>query len=112
MVADIFPRDASRSERDTLHGLQSIELFAGAGGLGLGFSLTGVGHRAVVEWSKHACETLRTNKRNGIEPIAHWADVTEGDVRNFSFAGFDGLDLVTRGHLASRSQWVENTKAS
>lgn len=97
MVADIFPRDASRSERAKLDGLQSIELFAGAGGLGLGFSLTGVGHRAVVEWSKHACETLRTNKRHGIEPIAHWADVTEGDVRNFSFAGFDGLDLVTGG---------------
>lgn len=97
MVSDIFPRDPSRSESTTFDGLQSIELFAGAGGLGLGFSLTGVGHRAVVEWSKHACETLRTNKRHGVEPIAHWADVTEGDVRNFSFAGFDGLDLVTGG---------------
>ncbi|MBX9915378.1 MAG: DNA cytosine methyltransferase [Pseudomonadaceae bacterium] len=77
--------------------MQSIELFAGAGGLGLGFSLSGVGHRAVVEWSKHACETLRNNKRHGVEPVAHWPDVTEGDVRNFSFQGFDGLDLVTGG---------------
>lgn len=97
MVSGIFTCDSSRSERTTFEGLQSIELFAGAGGLGLGFSLTGVGHRAVVEWSKHACETLRINKRHGVEPIAHWADVTEGDVRDFSFAGFDGLDLVTGG---------------
>jgi len=77
--------------------LQSIELFAGAGGLGLGFSLNGVDHRAVVEWNKHACETLRINKRHGVEPIAQWADVTEGDVRDFSFAQFEGLDLVTGG---------------
>lgn len=77
--------------------LQSVELFAGAGGLGLGFSTQGVDHRAVVELNKHACDTLRNNKSRGVEPIAGWANVTEGDVRGFSYAGFEGLDLVTGG---------------
>ena len=86
-----------KNEIQHLKQLQSIELFAGAGGLGLGFSLNDVGHKAVVEWDRSACNTLRNNKRNGVEPVAHWADVTEGDVRNFSYSGFEGLDLVTGG---------------
>lgn len=77
--------------------LESIELFAGAGGLALGFSGHDVTHQAVVEWNKHACDTLRNNKRKGVAPVAHWADVTEGDVREFSYEGFEGLDLVTGG---------------
>ena len=38
-----------KNEIQHLNQLQSIELFAGAGGLGLGFSLNDVGHKAVVE---------------------------------------------------------------
>lgn len=86
-----------KNEVHHLKTLQAIELFAGAGGLGLGFSLNDVGHRAVVEWDRYACDTLRKNKRCGVEPVAHWADVTESDVRNFSYTGFEGLDLVTGG---------------
>ena len=77
--------------------LQAIELFAGAGGLGLGFSFNDVDHKAVVEWNHHACETLRLNKSKGVEPVSHWADVTEGDVTNFSYEEFSGLDLITGG---------------
>ncbi len=77
--------------------LKAIELFAGAGGLGLGFSFNGVAHQAVVEWNKHACDTLRRNKALGVIPIAHWPDVIEKDVRKFQYAGFEGLDLVTGG---------------
>lgn len=95
MATASLPRDLI--QREQIHQLQSIELFAGAGGLGMGFSESGVNHQAVVEWSKHACETLRINKRYGVEPIAHWADVTEGDVRKFDFAKFKGLDLITGG---------------
>jgi len=97
MATSMFPFTTEQSESAHLKELRSIELFAGAGGLGLGFSNTGVDHLAVVEWSKHACETLRTNKREGVEPIAHWPDVTEGDVRNFNFEGYEGLDMVTGG---------------
>lgn len=95
MAIASLPRNALQGEE--IQQLQSIELFAGAGGLGMGFSSSGVHHQAVVEWSKHACETLRINKRCGVEPIAHWADVTEGDVRQFDFSCYAGLDLITGG---------------
>lgn len=77
--------------------LDSIELFAGAGGLALGFSQHDVDHQAVVEWNKHACDTLRNNKDKGVAAVAHWPEVTEADVRKFSYAEFEGLDLVTGG---------------
>lgn len=77
--------------------LNSIELFAGAGGLALGFSSQDVTHKAIVEWNPHACNTIRINKRENIEPVAHWPDVTEGDVRNFEYNQFCDIDLVTGG---------------
>lgn len=61
-----------KNEIQHLNQLQSIELFAGAGGFELGFSLNDVGHKAVVELDRYACDTLRNNKRNGVEPVAHW----------------------------------------
>ncbi|UNB64673.1 DNA cytosine methyltransferase [Pseudomonas syringae group genomosp. 7] len=95
MATASLPRGAVQGEK--IPELRSIELFAGAGGLGMGFSNSGVRHEAVVEWSKHACETLRINKRFGVGPVSDWADVTEADVREFSFEPFVGLDLVTGG---------------
>jgi DNA (cytosine-5)-methyltransferase 1 len=77
--------------------LESIELFAGAGGLALGFSGNDVRHRAVVEWNTHACNTIRHNKLHKIDPISHWPDVTEGDVKNFKYGAFEGIDLITGG---------------
>lgn len=77
--------------------INSIELFAGAGGLALGFSGHDVIHEAVVEWNTHACNTLRLNKKENVDPVAHWPDVTEGDVREFDYADFNNIDLVTGG---------------
>jgi DNA (cytosine-5)-methyltransferase 1 len=77
--------------------LESIELFAGAGGLALGFADHHVAHRAVVEWNKYACQTLRHNKSENISPMNHWPDVTEGDVRNFNYEHYKNIDLVTGG---------------
>lgn len=77
--------------------LESIELFAGAGGLALGFSENEVRHRAVVEWNTHACNTLRNNKNKNVAPVSHWPDVTEGDVRHFRYDDHSGIDLVTGG---------------
>jgi len=77
--------------------LESIELFAGAGGLALGFSSNDVRHRAVVEWNTHACNTIRHNKLHKVEPICHWPDVTEGDVKQFKYGAFEGVDLITGG---------------
>lgn len=78
--------------------INSIELFAGAGGLALGFSSQGdVVHRAVVEWNQHACNTLRINKQANVHPIDQWPDVTQGDVRQFDYGRMADVDLVTGG---------------
>lgn len=77
--------------------INSIELFAGAGGLALGFSGHDVIHKAVVEWNTHACNTIRLNKKEKVDPIAHWPDVIEGDVRQFDYANFTNIDLITGG---------------
>jgi DNA (cytosine-5)-methyltransferase 1 len=77
--------------------LNSIELFAGAGGLALGFSRHSVIHQAVVEWNTHACNTIRINKAANVAPVSHWPDVIEGDVRQFDYGSFQDIDLVTGG---------------
>lgn len=78
--------------------INSIELFAGAGGLALGFSSQNdLIHRAVVEWNSHACNTIRTNKTANVAPIAHWPDVIQGDVRHLDYTPFRGVDLITGG---------------
>ena len=68
--------------------MRSIELFAGAGGLGLGVAGAGFDHAAVVEWDRWACETLKDNKP--------WP-VTQGDVRLVSYDGLGTIDLVSGG---------------
>ena len=77
--------------------LESIELFAGAGGLALGFSGNDVRHLAVIEWNTYACNTIRHSKLHQVEPISHWPDVMEGDVKHFKYDAFEGIDLITGG---------------
>ena len=77
--------------------MNSIELFAGAGGLGLGIANAGFIHRAVVEKDGDACGTIRTNfgaeSRN-----SHKWPLFEGDVRRFDFASLaEKIDLVSGG---------------
>ena len=77
--------------------MKSVELFAGAGGLGMGISLAGFKHLAVVEWNKWACDTIRENQQRGFPLIADWT-LTEGDVRDFEYSALpEGLDLVAGG---------------
>jgi DNA (cytosine-5)-methyltransferase 1 len=78
--------------------INSIELFAGAGGLALGFSSQNdITHRAVVEWNQHACNTIRINKAENVDPISHWPDVIQGDVRQFDYSSYRDIDLITGG---------------
>jgi DNA (cytosine-5)-methyltransferase 1 len=51
----------SGSEQKASPRLNSIELFAGSGGLGLGLEMAGFVTRALVERDEFCCETLRTN---------------------------------------------------
>ena len=68
----------------------SIELFAGAGGLALGFEKAGIEGISFVEIDKDATETLRLNRPN-------W-NVIEEDVRNVDFGEYKGkVDIVSGG---------------
>lgn len=68
----------------------SIELFAGAGGLALGMSLAGFHHVLLNEFDESACKTLRANHPD-------W-NVLEGDVRNVDFTPLrDKVDFLSGG---------------
>jgi DNA (cytosine-5)-methyltransferase 1 len=102
--------------------MKAIELFAGAGGLGLGVGRAGFKAQDVVEWNRWCCDTLRENRARGAEIIGHWPEPREGDVRGFSFKKFENkIDLVAggppcqpfslggrhRGQLDPRDMWPE-----
>lgn len=68
----------------------SIELFAGAGGLALGFEQAGFHHSLLNEYDKLACETLRKNR-------PEW-NICEGDIRTIDFSKYKNkIDLLTGG---------------
>lgn len=81
--------------------LASIELFAGVGGLGLGLIQAGFIPRAVVEFNRWCCDTLRENHRvfdNRVGNKTHSWNVVEADIRQVNFSLFeDQLDLVSGG---------------
>ena len=67
-----------------------LELFAGAGGLGLGLEKAGLKCVALNEIDKWACNTLRKNRPN-------W-NVLEGDIKNYGFSNYENeVDIVTGG---------------
>jgi DNA (cytosine-5)-methyltransferase 1 len=77
--------------------MNSIELFAGAGGLGLGIAQAGFVHRLVVERDSDACGTIRTNFGAETESTHKWP-LFEGDVRQLSFGAMEEkIDLVSGG---------------
>ena len=76
--------------------MNSIELFAGAGGLAMGVAASGFRHRAVIEWDRFACDTLRQNQSSflldGTDPIE------PTDARTFDYSRLkDSIDLVAGG---------------
>lgn len=66
----------------------SIELFAGAGGLALGFENAGLHHSLLVEIDKHAAATLSDNRPDW--PVMH------ADVTNVNFETYQA-DVVAGG---------------
>ncbi|MDP2259950.1 MAG: DNA cytosine methyltransferase [Caulobacter sp.] len=78
--------------------MKSLELFAGAGGLGMGLHAAGFVPRRVVEWDRYCCDTLRENQARKIASVGSWDEIIEGDVRNVRFGDLEGkLDLVSGG---------------
>ncbi len=78
----------------------SIELFAGAGGLAIGLERAGFNAIALNEFDKDACKTLRTNRPN-------W-NVIEGDVKNVDFTGFSNVDLLAGGFPCQAFSYAGN----
>jgi DNA (cytosine-5)-methyltransferase 1 len=77
--------------------LRSVELFTGAGGLALATHEAGFHHRALVEWNRDACDTVRENVRAGsVAGIDDW-NVVEADIREVPLCDFGDLDLVAGG---------------
>jgi DNA (cytosine-5)-methyltransferase 1 len=51
--------------------MKSIELFAGAGGLGIGLHHAGFEPVNVIEWNRYCCDTIRENKARGVDAVKH-----------------------------------------
>lgn len=76
--------------------LESMELFAGAGGLALGMSKAGFHHAAVLEWDRDACETIRLNQNRGIPLVADWK-LIEGDARKTNYSDYAKIAVISGG---------------
>jgi len=86
--------------------VDSVELFAGAGGLAMGLAGSDFQHRAIIERNQWACDSVRFNKRRAQEHpefgalhfLTHWPDPFQGDVREFDYSDFeDQIALVSGG---------------
>lgn len=73
--------------------LTSVELFTGAGGLALGVLAAGFEHRLLLEFNRHACETLKANR----ETYGPRCEIHAGDVRGYDFHHLAGVDLLAAG---------------
>lgn len=106
--------------------MKAIELFAGAGGLGMGISKAGFTPARVVEWDRWCCDTIRENQKARAPIVTKWPEPTEGDVRDVDFRPFRGkVALVSGGppcqpfslggrhkaHNDSRDMWPEAVRA-
>lgn len=102
--------------------MRAIELFAGAGGLGMGISKAGFRPARIVEWDRWCCDTIRENRRAKAGGIGRWPEPIEGDIREVDFRGHEGkIDLVSggppcqpfslggkhRAHADARDMWPE-----
>lgn len=86
----LFNPSENENKSLPLRDYNSIELFAGAGGLAIGLEQAGLNCLALNEYDHWACETLRKNRPN-------W-NVIEDDVKNISLEHLKGkVDVVTGG---------------
>jgi len=74
-----------------------LELFAGGGGLALGFQEAGFNTVGLVEIDKHCCNTLRTNRPNWNVIEESVVTVAERGIRNYIHRGIE-VDLLSGGY--------------
>jgi DNA (cytosine-5)-methyltransferase 1 len=105
--------------------MKAVELFAGAGGLGMGIGKAGFRPRRIVEWNRWCCDTIRENRKGPGTLVSHWPEPVEGDVRDIDFRDLRGkIELVSggppcqpfslggkhRAHKDSRDMWSETVR--
>ncbi|SMM99595.1 DNA-cytosine methyltransferase [uncultured Candidatus Thioglobus sp.] len=78
----------------------SIELFAGAGGLAIGLERAGFNAVALNEIDKNACATLRKNRPD-------W-NVIEGDISNIDFTIYKNIDFLSGGFPCQAFSYAGN----
>lgn len=64
--------------------MNSIELFAGAGGLAMGMAEAGFHHCGLVEWNHYACQTIRENPGRYADSLGRFP-LHEKDAREFDY---------------------------
>lgn len=69
--------------------MQTLELFAGCGGLAKGLERAGFAHAGLIELNHQACESLRLN----FDPKL----VREADVKQVDFSQYSNVDMVSGG---------------
>lgn len=80
----------------------SIELFAGAGGLAIGLERAGFNAVALNEFNKDACNTLRLNR-------PQW-NVIEGDIHNVNFSAYRNVDFISGGFPCQAFSYAGNQR--
>ncbi len=77
--------------------MKSIELFSGAGGLGIGLHESGFHPVKVIERDRYCCDTIRENQARGIAGVEGW-NLFAGDVREVDFGKYrDRIKLLSGG---------------
>lgn len=77
--------------------MKAVELFAGAGGLGMGVSKAGFKPVEIVEWDRWCCDTINENRDRGISPVNGWPKPHHGDIRKKSFDHLEGKVALVSG---------------
>lgn len=79
------------------YGINSIELFCGAGGLAIGLQRAGFNHHALYERDHDSCLNINANIASGLSMISGW-DVHQTDVRAVVYDGMRGrINMVSGG---------------
>jgi DNA (cytosine-5)-methyltransferase 1 len=77
--------------------MNSLEIFAGGGGLALGVTVAGFAHTSLIEWDANSARTLYHNhKQFGFDNEKEW--IFNDDIHNVSFSSYqDKIDLLSGG---------------
>ena len=104
-------KNSPKIDSKPLRKYNSIELFAGAGGLALGLHNAKINHILLNEFDKFACKTLKYN-------MPKW-NVVCGDIADIDFNEYKGeVDILTGGFpcqafsYAGKSRGFEDTRGT